>query len=403
MGLLPHIKRWMRPFLSACLILTTAALDDADPQAHGTYFVSPNTTAYPQTYVFALNVVPATGDVFFHMSAYAATQSTIPAFSWMGVGFGAQMKDTFMLIAYPSANGTGLTLSPRLARGHSEPEFQHDVVVEKIFSDSYAPAANTVQSGIMIAHGVCRNCTSWTTGALDLSSNHQPFIFALGADPGKGQALQSDDPAAGLRRHSFYGRFEADMSYAVSAPEHGRVPPPNDPGGSPSGVADTNFAYAFASEAFDTHHDSEWAPALHGVLMSLAFVLVLPLGALLMRLLRRMGFVYHAGVQALGIALVVVGFAAGVYASKQYVRSRGFASAHQGIGLVVFAALFVQAGLGLVQHRVFRRTKRETPMGVVHRFLGPVIIVLAIVNGGLGLNFAGELGRRRGDSSMVHY
>lgn len=392
MELRAPFKRCLWPLLSAYLVFTAAALDDVDPQAHGTYFISPNTTIYPQTYVFALNVVPATGDVFFHMSAYAAAQSTIPAFSWMGVGFGAQMKDAFMLIAYPSANGTGLTLSPRLARRHAEPEFQEHVVVEKIFSDAYAPAANSVQQGIMIAHGVCRNCTSWATGALDLDSKSQPFIYALGADPGKGEALESDDPATGLRRHSFYGHFEGDMTYAVSSPEHARVPPPNDPGGSPSGVADTNFAYAFASEAFDTHEDSEWAPVLHGVLMSLAFVLVFPLGALLMRLLRRMGFLYHAGVQAFGIALVIIGLAAGVYVSKQYVRSRSFGSAHQAIGLLVFAALFVQAGLGLVQHRVFRRTKQETPMGVVHRLLGPGIIVLAIVNGGLGLDFAGEFG-----------
>ena len=375
--------------LWTCLYLA-AALDGPDPEAHGTYFTSPNTKTAPQTYVFALNVVPETGDVFFHMSAYASIQSDTTAFSWMGVGFGSGMKGAFMLVAYPSSNGTGLTISPRVARGNSEPELQEDVVVEKIFSDDYAPAANQVQHGIMIAHGVCRNCTKWAAGALDLGNTRQPFIYALGADPGKGTALQSDDPGAGLRLHSFHGRFFGDMTYAISAPNHGRVPPPNDPGAAPSGVSDTNFAYAFSTKAFDTHDDVEWVPVLHGVIMSLAFILVFPTGALLMRLLRRAGLMVHAGVQSFGLALAVVGFSTGVYVSRQYNRSRHFGTGHQALGLLVFAALFIQVGLGVMQHGVYRRTKRETMLGVVHRLLGPAIIILGLVNGGLGLDLSGE-------------
>jgi hypothetical protein len=390
--MMPSLNLHIRRLLLLCLayMCCALALDGQDPEAHGTYFTSPNTTTYPQTYVFALNVVPETGDIFFHMSAYASVQSNISAFSWMGIGFGSQMKDSFMLIAYPSSNGTGLTISPRIARGHSEPEFQPRVVVEKIFSDSYAPAANQVAHGIMIAHGVCRNCTQWTRGMLDLENTRQPFIYALGADPGMGSALESDDPGAGLRRHSFYGHFEGDMTYAVSTREHGRVPPPNDPGASPSGVADTNFAFAFSSKAFDTHEDVEWVPILHGVVMSLAFILIFPSGALLMRLLRRMGFLFHVGVQTIGLLLAIIGLGTGVYISRQYNRSRHFGTGHQTLGLLVFVALLVQAGLGVIQHRVFRRTKQETIFGIVHRFFGPTIIVLALINGGLGLDLAGK-------------
>jgi hypothetical protein len=383
-----HIRHVL--LLALAYLCFALALDGPDPEAHGTYFTSPNTATYPQTYVFALNVVPETGDIFFHMSAYASVQSNISAFSWMGIGFGSRMKDSFMLIAYPSSNGTGLTISPRVARGHSEPEFQPGVVVEKIFSDNYAPAANQVARGIMIAHGVCRNCTQWTKATLDLKNTRQPFIYALGADPGKGSALESDDPDAALRRHSFYGHFEGDMTYAISTREHGRVPPPNDPGASPSGVADTNFAFAFSSKAFDTHEDVDWVPILHGVVTSLAFILVFPSGALLMRLLRKMGILFHVGVQTVGLLLAIVGLGTGTYISKQYNRSRHFGTGHQALGLLVFAALLVQAGLGVIQHRVFRRTKQETIFGIVHRFFGPTIIVLALINGGLGLDLAGK-------------
>ena len=125
--------------------------------------------------------------------------------------------------------------------------------------------------------------------------------------------------------------------------------------------------------------------------MSLAFILIFPFGALLMRLLRRKGVLFHAGVQIFGLALVIIGLGTGVYVSRQYNRSQNFATGHQALGLFIFAALFVQAGLGLLQHRMFRRTKQETMFGIVHRFLGPLAIVLALVNGGLGLDLAGML------------
>jgi hypothetical protein len=103
-----------------------------------------------------------------------------------------------------------------------------------------------------------------------------------------------------------------------------------------------------------------------------------------------MGVLFHAGVQSVGLALVVVGFGTGLYVGKQYSRTRHLGTGHQTLGLLVFAALFVQVGLGVVQHGVYRRTKRETILGVVHRFLGPAIIILGLVNGGLGLDLAGE-------------
>lgn len=60
------------------------------------------------------------------------------------------------------------------------------------------------------------------------------------------------------------------------------------------------------------------------------------------------------------------------------------------LGLLIFAALLVQLGLGLSHHIAFRRTKKPTLMGRAHLFLGPAIIFLALVNGGLGFNLAGN-------------
>lgn len=366
-----------------------AALNPVDTLARGFYFISTDTTLSGQEYVVAINIVPSTGDIFIHMSADAAIASRQPASSWMGIGFGSRMQDTFMLIAYPSENGTGLTISPRWARGHSEPDYVPDVVVEKIFNDAYAPHANTVDDGVMIAHGVCRNCTSLVLDKIDLNSKAQPFIYALGAAPKKSDPLKSDDPAAALRLHAFHGHFLADMTFATSPETHARVPHPNDPGGAPSGVADTNFAFAFSTTPYDTSTDNEWVPVLHGVLMSLAVILIFPLGAVIMRMLKRFGFAAHVGLQVFGLVVVVIGFGAGVYVSQRYNHTRNFGTSHQVLGLLIFAALFAQAVLGLAHHRLYTRWRKETAIGIVHRCLGPAVIVLGLVNGGLGLNLAG--------------
>ena len=60
-------------------------------------------------YVLGINAV-ANGDIFFHMSGPVTH-------SWLGVGIGNEMKDSFMLLAYPSSNGKKVTISPRIATG----------------------------------------------------------------------------------------------------------------------------------------------------------------------------------------------------------------------------------------------------------------------------------------------
>ena len=46
---------------------------------------------------FSVNIANDSSDVFIYF--------TSPAYSWVGVGFGEGMKDSFMLIMYPSKDG----------------------------------------------------------------------------------------------------------------------------------------------------------------------------------------------------------------------------------------------------------------------------------------------------------
>ena len=281
--------------------LQEVAAAGIDDHAKAAYFVLASSG-----YVFALNVVPETGDVWFHMNAPASH-------SWMGVGFGSSMENTRMIISYISEDGHNLVNSPRMSRGQAEPEWEKDIVIENVKNDQYAPYSNTLSpDGIMISHAVCRNCSSWATGSINTTSTTQPFIFALGPNI----TLHNSDKDAPLRLHEFHGSFQLDMTVATnSSGSYGRVPAPQDPG---LQVGDSYWAFAnyYSSNAYSTGHDAEWAQIVHAVFMCLAFLLVFPIGAISLRLVRRAPI--HAAVQTFGLGLVLIGFGLGVYASKLY-------------------------------------------------------------------------------------
>lgn len=258
-------------------------------------------------YVFALNVDDI-GNVYFHMSGPVSH-------CWLGVGFGSEMKDSFMLIAYPSADGLKTTISPRIATGHREPEFDSSYEIVKVYNDTYAPAANTVTdegTGTIIAHAICLNCTRWASGFLDTTTTEQPFIFALGPNV----TFRSDSPDASIPRHALYGKFAMDTRKATNhSGWYGRVPAPNLPHFvfPPN---DTAFESANSQPAFDVHFMDNPLPGAHAALMCTAFVLVFPAGALIMQFLKRV--LWHAVTQVVGFCLAFAGFVIAASFSRQY-------------------------------------------------------------------------------------
>jgi hypothetical protein len=69
-------------------------------------------------------------------------------------------------------------------------------------------------------------------------------------------------------------------------------------------------------------------------------------------------------------------------------QSKNFASAHQLIGLLILIMLLIQLGLGLLHHRTWKQTKSPTKFSKIHKFLGPAVLLLGLINGGLGFDFA---------------
>ena len=63
------------------------------------------------------------------------------------------------------------------------------------------------------------------------------------------------------------------------------------------------------------------------------------------------------------------------------IQSKDFNSAHQLIGLAVLIMILVQASLGTLHHRIYKKQHQSTVFATVHKILGPVAIVLGLVDG----------------------
>lgn len=114
----------MWTFLLLSFALTATAQTAAWNASTAATFVF-TTPSTEQRFIFALNAVEATGDLYFHLEVPEGQ-------AWGAVGIGSQMKDALIFAAYASENGTGVTISPRIATRHAEPSYAKDIKLEQL-------------------------------------------------------------------------------------------------------------------------------------------------------------------------------------------------------------------------------------------------------------------------------
>ncbi|KAF9690970.1 hypothetical protein EKO04_011248 [Ascochyta lentis] len=127
----------------------------------------------------------------------------------------------------------------------------------------------------------------------------------------------------------------------------------------------------------------------HGVLASLAFVILFPAGAIAIRLASFPGVVWlHAAFQIFAYLVYIAAFGLGVYIASEMEMLDHY---HPIIGIVVFIALFLQPIFGYLHHALFKKYQSRTLWSYVHIWLGRIAVTLGIINGGLGLQWADSM------------
>lgn len=128
----------------------------------------------------------------------------------------------------------------------------------------------------------------------------------------------------------------------------------------------------------------------HGVMASLAFVILFPAGSILIRLGSFRGaWLIHGLFQIFAYLVYTAAVGIGIWLAQQAPAQVDLLhSYHPIIGLVLFAVLFFQPIMGYVHHLRYKKYQRRTLWSYGHLWLGRIAITLGMINGGLGLLLA---------------
>ena len=358
----------------------------------------------------AVNVPSSTASgssqsIFFQISAPGGTQ-------WASFGQGSSMSGSNMFVIYASGDDN-VTVSPRLGTGHRMPEFDADAQITVLEGTGVQP------DGSLVANVRCDTCLSWSGGSMDPTDSSSSWIFAWKS----GDALDTPDTSARISEHDSNSNFNLDLTQGTGGESQNPFIAANaaSPSGSATGTAGSatgtgvapSATQSVSSPVVSSGSDSGSTTSVsksstntssirrsHGIIMSLVFLILFPLAALTLYLPYKQKVRHiHAPLQVIGLVLLIVGLGLGVVLGKRVSELDAY---HQVMGyLIVTALVLFQPALGIYQHLHYRKTGSKSAMGVIHRWLGRSVIILGVINGGLGFMQAGPVGNDHSPSWAV--
>jgi hypothetical protein len=300
-----------------------------------------------------------TGPIFFQLKSTTQLQ-------WFAFGQGAQMQGANLFIVYASSSGNNITVSPRLGVEHVMP--LHNPKAElSVLNDS------GIRNGIMTANIRCDSCITWAGGSEDLTSSSSPWVWAVKY----GSPLNTNNLATAITIHDLEGIAAINLKKATG-------------GASDNPFASSNYMTGSSSSSISTVNTGsvESRRKAHAIIMILVFVIFFPSFALMLRIVPRSKIVYfHACFQLFTLAMAIAGFGIGISMARSLGLIRMY---HPIIGMVTVPSLVLfQPAMGFIQHRYFQRTGGKSAFAYLHRWVGRCLIVLGIINAGLGFRLAG--------------
>ncbi|KFH44950.1 hypothetical protein ACRE_042870 [Hapsidospora chrysogenum ATCC 11550] len=284
-------------------------------------------------------------------------------YRWVGLGIGTHMLGAEMFLIYQDGEGN-VTLSTRIGRNHVMPEYEKRSYVELL------EGSGVVEDDRMVANIRCGDCKS-----LDLNGRTSWVSAWLSGD-----SLDSTDPAATITFHEQKTILDVDLTQA-------RIRSDQNPfldlrPGDIGGTRGDNAVFATDVDGRGTRRDGFLIA--HGVIMTVVFIALYPLGALLMPVFNQ--WFLHSISQLIAYILMWIGLALGTIHAKHgnYFGKQ----THTRLGLAVVILLGFQPLFGWLQHRHYTRSQARGPVGHIHIWYGRSLMILGIVNGGLGLQLA---------------
>jgi len=216
------------------------------------------------------------------------------------MGIGSGMAGATIFVMY--ADGTGnVTISPRMGVGHVMPLFN--------------PAAQvTLLEGSGVSNGVMTANVKYSaaSGLLSLSSTSSGWIGSYkSGDPldskSQSQIITQHDNTAVYTLNLAKAQLADDSNPFVSTSNSSQTSTGSSPGSTGSSSDNSGSAVAYV----DPITTYEMA---HGPIMAAIMVILLPMGAIILRVFG--GVWLHAAIQLFSLAAMVVGFGLGIHLAQ---------------------------------------------------------------------------------------
>ncbi|KAH6664281.1 integral membrane protein-like protein [Halenospora varia] len=331
-----------------------------------------------------------TGGLYFSITAPTSYQ-------WVGFGIGSQMANAQIFVMYANAAGNNVTLSGRNGgRGRVPPTTD-----STLQSGLTLLTGSGIVGGNMVAYVHCTTCKL----ASAATSTSSPFIAAWMA----GSSLSSNSVSQAINQHgdSDYKQVTGDLTKAamstdsnpfVASTTSGSGSSSTGTTSSPSSTSTSGSHGGDSSESESGSSGSSGASeskhvsaatihkydAAHGIVMGIAACILFPSGAILVRLVGMPWL--HAAIQLLSFAGMIAGLGLGVKLA-QY-RELLFNNSHTIFGVVIVALLLLQPFIGLAHHHLYKKHSSRTGVSHAHIWYGRILMLLAVINGGLGIKLA---------------
>lgn len=194
-----------------------------------------------------------------------------------------------------------------------------------------------------------------------------------------GAAVSSDSIDANIEFHDEFGLANLNLQTATG----GESANPFLTAGSVSTPSQTSSG---TSDSGTGPSDSARVSISHGVLASLAYVILFPSGAIAIRIFSFRNLLWlHAGWMVGTYLIVLASLGMGVWMAYMY---DSLGTTHAIIGIVVAGCLLLQPISGLTHHLLYKRHGGRNVATYPHVWWGRAVITLGIINGGLGLRLA---------------
>lgn len=288
-----------------------------------------------------------------------------------------------------AASDSNITLSPRSGKGQFQPLFNSAARITLL-------EGTGISNGVMTANVRCDDCLQWDGGSMDPTDTSAPWIWSVK----HGSAIDSTSTSQNLIQHDIMGTFTFDLSKATGGssqnPFDESESSPTSSGASPSARSPSGSSgYGSGSSSTSTGPSASSIDSrrkAHGAVMAVSFAVLLPVAALSLHLPLKVATVpfIHAPIQLLSLCLIIAGMGMGISLAQDLHYLKNPVHAHVVIGLIVVSTLVLfQPAMGLLQHLHYRKTGGKSIFAFLHRWLGRVLIILGMINGGLGFQLAG--------------